>query len=462
MAGIFDNLPGYLKVPTPADTSFEAWMKRITPTASKPGAWESFNYWGNTPKFAVSFLKALYGDAATKQNDWAFDYLPKVDRNYSWTHIWDNMYNGIVKGSVRLRHERRGHRPRLPRKILTRSRKPIGWWSAKSIRTKPANSGSSPGITTEEMKQHPDHCLPSALRRFRGKRRHLHQFRALAAVEKCGAAHARRLPSRSSHPRANFPEGPRTLQERSRKIPRSDFESHWTYTDPSNPSLAEVLKEINGKALCRRRRSRNQAADSKLGQQLPGFALLKDDGTTSCGNWIYSGSYTEAGNLDRPPRRRPILPASAFTKIGAGPGPPIAACYTTAPPAISTASRGILPPTSLVERSRSKVGRQRCPRLQSRFQSQGSHGPVHHEPRGRRPHLRAPRRIRRRPLPRTLRAHRKAPSRIRCIRGKPTILSSSASRRPTTNTAPSQTASHVSAPPIALPSTIIIGPRTIR
>src|SRR5438477_12253516 len=37
MAGIFDNLPGYLKVPTPADISFEAWAKRVTPKPAKPG-----------------------------------------------------------------------------------------------------------------------------------------------------------------------------------------------------------------------------------------------------------------------------------------------------------------------------------------------------------------------------------------------------------------------------------------
>src|SRR2546429_7959684 len=49
-------------------------------------------------KFAVSLLKAMYGDAATKQNDWAFHYLPKVDRNYSWAYIWDDMYRGSVKG----------------------------------------------------------------------------------------------------------------------------------------------------------------------------------------------------------------------------------------------------------------------------------------------------------------------------------------------------------------------------
>ena len=98
MAGIFDNLPGYLKVPVPADSDLAAYLKRITPTSSKPGPWDSFNYWSNTPKFAVSFLKAMYGDAASKQNDFAFNYLPKVDRNYSWTEIWDNMYRGSVKG----------------------------------------------------------------------------------------------------------------------------------------------------------------------------------------------------------------------------------------------------------------------------------------------------------------------------------------------------------------------------
>src|SRR6266851_4833189 len=69
-------------------------------TISKPAPWDSFNYWSNTPKFAVSYLKALYGDAATKQNGWAFDYLPKVDRNYSWVQLWDDMYNGTVKGML--------------------------------------------------------------------------------------------------------------------------------------------------------------------------------------------------------------------------------------------------------------------------------------------------------------------------------------------------------------------------
>ncbi len=85
-------------MPNPADTDLAAYLKRITPTSSKPDPWDSFNYWSNTPKFAVSFLKAMYGDAATKENDWAFDYLPKIDRNYSWVNIWNDMYEGKVKG----------------------------------------------------------------------------------------------------------------------------------------------------------------------------------------------------------------------------------------------------------------------------------------------------------------------------------------------------------------------------
>ena len=98
MAGIFDILPGYLKMPNPADVDLAAFLKRTTPTPSKPDPWESFNYWSNTSKFTVSFLKAFYGPAATKENDFAFNYLPKIDRNYSWVNIWNDMYEGKVKG----------------------------------------------------------------------------------------------------------------------------------------------------------------------------------------------------------------------------------------------------------------------------------------------------------------------------------------------------------------------------
>ena len=53
----------------PDDLDFATYLKRTTPTISKPREWDSFNYWSNTPRFAVSFLKAMYGQAARPDND---------------------------------------------------------------------------------------------------------------------------------------------------------------------------------------------------------------------------------------------------------------------------------------------------------------------------------------------------------------------------------------------------------
>src|SRR5207302_1888345 len=98
MGGVFDIFPGYLKIPAPTDTDLAAFLKRTTPTPSKPAEWDSYNYWSNTPKFMVSFLKSLYGDSAKKENDYNFHNLPKIDRKFSWTEMWDEMYAGKVKG----------------------------------------------------------------------------------------------------------------------------------------------------------------------------------------------------------------------------------------------------------------------------------------------------------------------------------------------------------------------------
>src|SRR5438034_3116579 len=152
MAGIFDNLPGYLKVPTPADTSFDAWIKRITPTSSKPAPWDSFNYWGNTPKFAASYLKALFGDAATKQNGFAFDYLPKVERNYSWVQLWDDMYNGVVKGMLAFGMNGVAIGPDSQKNID--ALKKADWLVVGEIYPDESSEfWKSPGITQDEMKK---------------------------------------------------------------------------------------------------------------------------------------------------------------------------------------------------------------------------------------------------------------------------------------------------------------------
>jgi len=77
------------------------------------------------------------------------------------------------------------------------------------------------------------------------------------------------------------------------KFPEPILNLTWSYAT-AHPSLAELAREINGKALADLTDPKTQQV-IKRGQQVPGFAWLKDDGTTSCGNWIYSGCWTEAG-----------------------------------------------------------------------------------------------------------------------------------------------------------------------
>ena len=283
VAGIFDNLPGYLKVPAIADTDFDSWMKRITPTASNPKEWQSFNYWSNTPKFAVSFLKAMYGAAATKENHWAFDYLPKVDREYSWSHIWDDMYQGKVKGLLAFGMNGVAIGPNS-QKNIDALKKAKFLVVCDIYPEETSDFWRAPGISADETKQIQTEVyrLPGAGfaekdGTFVNSARWL-QWKWAAAPTPGDAKLDQEILARI------FLKVRELYQKEGGKFPDPILNLTWNYTIPANPSLSEVAKELNGKAL-------------DTGQQLPGFAALKDDGTTSCGNWIWSGSWTEAGAL---------------------------------------------------------------------------------------------------------------------------------------------------------------------
>jgi formate dehydrogenase major subunit len=79
------------------------------------------------------------------------------------------------------------------------------------------------------------------------------------------------------------------------KFPDPILNLTWPYVNAQHPALGDLAKEVNGKALADLTDPKTQVTIKK-GQQLPGFAWLKDDGTTSCGIWIYCGAWTEAGN----------------------------------------------------------------------------------------------------------------------------------------------------------------------
>jgi len=295
MAGIFDILPGYLKMPNPADADLATYLKRITPTASKPDPWDSFNYWSNTPKFAVSFLKAMYGPAATKENDFAFHYLPKIDRNYSWVNIWNDMYEGKVKGLFAFGMNGVMIGPDSQKNID--ALKKADWLVVCEIYPDETSEfWRAPGISTDEMKQINTtvYRLPGAGfaekdGTFVNSARWL-QWKSVALPPPGQARLDQEILA------AIFLKVRELYQKEGGKFPDPILNASFAYTNPYNPSLAEVAKEINGKATADITDPKTNVT-VKAGQQLPSFAWLKDDGTTLSGNWLYCGSWTEAGSM---------------------------------------------------------------------------------------------------------------------------------------------------------------------
>lgn len=311
LAGVFDILPGYLKVPSPDDVDFATYLSRSTPTASKPPEWDSFNFWSSTPAFAVSLLKAMYGDAATAENDWAFHYLPKIDRNYSWTYLWDDMYAGSVKGllSFGMNGVQIGPNSRKNIEALKRA----DWLVVGEIYPDETSEfWRAPGTTPEDMAaiQTTVYRLPCA---------------GFAEKDGTFVNSARWLQWKNA---ALPPPGNARLdqdivaqiflavqalyQAEGGVFPDPILNLRWPYTQPDRPALADIAREINGQAIADVTDATGQVI--RAGQQVPGFGWLRADGTTLCGNWLYSGSWTEEGNQTA--RRDPDDPSG----LGIHPG----------------------------------------------------------------------------------------------------------------------------------------------
>jgi len=294
MGGVFDTLPGYLKVPNPTDTDLAAWLKRITPTSSKPAPWDSFNYYSNTPKFMVSLLKAFYGDAATKENDFAFDYLPKPGKDCSWTHIWDDMYGGKIKGMLAFGMNGVMIGPDTNKNI--EALKKADYLVVGEIyEDETSEFWKAPGITADEQKKinttvyrlpcagfaEKDGSMTNSARWVTWK---------YAAVPPPGQARLDQDIVAQIFLRIRD-----LYKKEGGKFPDPILNCSWAYADAQHPPLTQIAMELNGKALADLEDPVTKQV-IKAGQQLPGFAWLKDDGTTMCGNWIYSGCWTEAGS----------------------------------------------------------------------------------------------------------------------------------------------------------------------
>src|ERR1700761_8952859 len=89
---LFNLLPGYLPMPHHTKhESFQDWVDEIRHPGQK-------GFWANAESYAASLLKAYFGDAAQKENDWGFDWLPKLTGDHGTYRQTLDMIDGKIKG----------------------------------------------------------------------------------------------------------------------------------------------------------------------------------------------------------------------------------------------------------------------------------------------------------------------------------------------------------------------------
>src|SRR4030081_309342 len=94
----WEVLPGYMQIPAPQRQTTDQYVAAQAPKKLDPRSWNFFGT--NYKKFIVSLLKAWYGSAATKDNEFAFHFIPKPATNSSWMSIYDQALKGKMEGVI--------------------------------------------------------------------------------------------------------------------------------------------------------------------------------------------------------------------------------------------------------------------------------------------------------------------------------------------------------------------------
>lgn len=310
MAGTFEILPGYLATPRAELTDLKTYLEKVPPTTLNRQAWASMNYWSNYPRFMVSLLKAAWGAHATKDNDWGYEWLPKVDGNYSWLYMFDDMYRGTS--------QRAGGAEPGPEGFITFGMNPVGIGpnSSKMInalsKLKWMVVGENYEIEAATFWRAPKHYGGPDSSQIQTE---VFQLPCAGFAEKDGSFTNSARWIQWKWKAVDPPGEVKTDQEVLARIllavrelyskeggalPDPVLNIDWSYSNPQSPDLGEALKEINGKALVDLKDPKDQTKIlRKAGEQLAGFGELHEDGSTMCGNWLHSGVYTPAGNLSQ-------------------------------------------------------------------------------------------------------------------------------------------------------------------
>jgi formate dehydrogenase major subunit len=277
---LYDILPGYLPMPNLGLDSKN--LADYVATYRDPTGW-----WWNFNKYIVSLLKAYYGDGAKKENDWGFNWLPRVTGDHSHQGYFLEMLDGKVEGLFVMGQNPAvaGPNSRLERKALSK----LKWLVVRDMVELETASFwyDSPEVERGELR--PEEIATEVF-----------LLPAAGHAEKDGCfTNTQRL--LQWHQKAVDPPGDarsetwfmyhlgRRLKEKAKQDPRPRNAGlgalTWDYSlegTMQEPKVEEVLQEINGYAV----------ADHTL---VSGFTELKADGSTACGCWIYTGVFPRPG-----------------------------------------------------------------------------------------------------------------------------------------------------------------------
>jgi len=294
--GLMSNLiPGYLTIPTEKETTLDVYMST---RGFKPLRPNQMSYWQNYKKFFVSFQKSMWGDAATADNSFAYDYLPKLDvPGYDVLRAFELMHQGKMNG-----YFCQGFNPLLSfpnRKKITAALSKLKFLVVMDpLQTETArfweNHGEHNDVDTAsiqtEVIQLPSTCFAEDTGSLTNSGRQLHWHWAGGTPP--GEAKNDTWIMAQIYLRLKA-----LYQKEGGAVPEPILNLTWNYKNPDEPSPEELAKEINGSVL-ETVTDPNDPTKVLLekGKQVVSFAVLRDDGKTACGCWIYSGCFNEAGN----------------------------------------------------------------------------------------------------------------------------------------------------------------------
>ena len=284
---LYNLLPGYLPMPRAKhDKDFETYND----LNESPSGW-----WGEFRKYSVSLMKAWYGDAARAENGYCFDYLPAINGDHSHMNTVAEMADGAVQGYFVM-----GENPvvgTVNGPLHREGLRALEWLVVRDFQLTE---------TAEFWREAPE--IQRGEVRTEDIATEVFFFPAAAHTEKDGSfTNTQRL--LQWHSKAIDPPGDcrseldfifklgqrlkRLYAESQAPKDRPIRDMTWDYPvkgKHDEPDAEAVLREINGYTI----------AD---GKPVDGFTDLKDDGSTACGCWIYSGSYKDG--INQPARRRP-------------------------------------------------------------------------------------------------------------------------------------------------------------